>query len=201
MSANAIVAAFGKNLAGAVSVTDLTGESYQASVVYESPSQINFIMPADLEAGPATVAIGSGSTAQSAAVVIAPTAPSLFTMNVNGLAAAYVTSAASGGGLTNQPVFTVQNGVITAVPIDVSSGEAYLILFGTGIRNAASVYVEVENVNNQVPTVVYAGPQTQYPGLDQVNVLLPASLAGSGCVDLAVNADLLMSNTVYVCIK
>ena len=36
--------------------------------------------------------------------------------------------------------------------------------------------------------VHYAGPQSQYPGLDQINVRLPASLAGSGSVDVIVTA-------------
>ena len=37
-------------------------------------------------------------------------------------------------------------------------------------------------------TVSYAGPQSQYPGMDQVNIPLPKTLAGRGelNIDLAV---------------
>jgi uncharacterized protein (TIGR03437 family) len=49
---------------------------------------------------------------------------------------------------------------------------------------------------------VYAGAQGQYPGLDQVNVVIPHSLAGSGLSTLvlsvqdAVNNVNTTSNTV-----
>jgi uncharacterized protein (TIGR03437 family) len=208
VAADSIVSAFGKNLpaeGAPVSVTDITGESFPASVVYDSASQINFIMPAGLDSGPATVTIGSGSAAQSAPVVVAPAAPALFTMmNPSGLAAAYVTNVATGGTLTNEPIFSFQNGVFTPIPIDVTSGEAYLILFGTGIRNVGTVTVLVDTdlLDSNVLFPAYAGPQPTFPGLDQVNVLLPANLAGSGCLDLSLGAGgVSFSNTVYVCIQ
>ena len=207
VAADSIVTAFGKNFpaaGAAASVTDLTGESFPASVVYDSASQINFVMPAGLAAGPATVTIGTGSAAQSGPVVIAPAAPALFTMNQSGLAAAYVTNVATGGTLTNKPIFSFQNGVYTPIPIDVTSGEAYLILFGTGIRNAGAINVLVDTqvLEGQVLFPTYTGPQPTFPGLDQVNVLLPAILLGSGCVNLSLGAGgAPLSNTVYVCIQ
>lgn len=204
VAADSIVTAFGNNLpapGAAVSIVDATGTSFHASVLYDSPSQINFVMPAGVDAGPAAVTIGGGSAAQSAAVVIAPAAESLFTLNQSGLAAAYVTNVATGGTLTNEPVFNFQNGIYTPRPIDVSSGEAYLILFGTGIRNAGSVQVTVEApaLGAQVLFPSYAGPQPTFQGLDQVNVLLPASLAESGCVEVWVGPT--GSNIAYVCIQ
>jgi uncharacterized protein (TIGR03437 family) len=36
---------------------------------------------------------------------------------------------------------------------------------------------------------VYVGPQGQYPGLDQLNVQLPTSLAGSGVVNVVVKTQ------------
>jgi uncharacterized protein (TIGR03437 family) len=42
----------------------------------------------------------------------------------------------------------------------------------------------------------YAGPQTQYPGLDQVDVLLPASLKGAGKVNTAITVGGQRSNIV-----
>ena len=197
-----IAAAFGKNFAAGatVSMVDSTGTAFQAAVLYASASQINFVVPAELDAGPAIVVIGSaggGVRDQLANAVIAPAAPGLFTMNEEGLAAAYVTVA---GGVTYAPVFSFQNGIFSAVPIDVSSGQAYLILFGTGLRNAdgVSAYVTIDEARLEVN---YAGSQPQYAGLDQVNVMLPASLAGSGCQILTVVAGNVYSNSVYVCIQ
>jgi uncharacterized protein (TIGR03437 family) len=47
-------------------------------------------------------------------------------------------------------------------------------------------------------TVTYAGPQGTYPALDQINVLVPSSLAGAGVVDLNLVVDGIAANTVKV---
>jgi uncharacterized protein (TIGR03437 family) len=194
---DSLATAFGANFATPASITieDSTGATFQGTVLYSSPSQINFAIPAGLDAGPATVTIGS----QTGSVLIAPVAPALFTLNEPGLAAAYVTRAASGGAVTNEPIAQLQNGVYTPVPIDVTAGTVYLILFGTGIRNAWDL-----NATSSTMPVEYAGPQPSVPGLDQVNLLLPASLAGSGCSNVTLRAGapfVITSNTVYICIK
>jgi len=44
--------------------------------------------------------------------------------------------------------------------------------------------------------VVFAGPQGQFTGLDQINVQLPASLAGKGEVDVVLTVDGVVANTV-----
>jgi uncharacterized protein (TIGR03437 family) len=36
------------------------------------------------------------------------------------------------------------------------------------------------DVNEQAVRILYAGPQGQFPGVDQINIKLPTSLAGSG---------------------
>ena len=179
-----------------MTIEDSTGTTLVASVLFASPSQINFVIPAGLDAGPATVTIGS----QSTGVVLAPLAPSLFTLNEQGLAAAYVTRVASGGAVTYEPVATLENGIYVPVPIDVTSGAAYLTLFGTGLRNTSNYRALV---NGNTVEVVYAGPQPSFSGLDQVNLLLPATLSGSGCANLALSTGPpgLSSNTVYICIR
>jgi len=99
----------------------------------------------------------------------------------------------------NQPIYTLKNGVYTPIPIDVTSGQTYLILFGTGLRNGAGFQASSSGQNNG--KALYAGPQPSFPGLDQVNVLLPSTLAGSGCISLLISAEALASNTVFVCIQ
>ncbi|HMY76858.1 MAG TPA: hypothetical protein PLQ88_33875, partial [Blastocatellia bacterium] len=49
--------------------------------------------------------------------------------------------------------------------------------------------------------VTYAGAQNEFAGLDQLNLLLPRSLAGRGEVDLTVTVDGKTANTVKVSIK
>ncbi|MBZ5723597.1 MAG: hypothetical protein LAP87_01240 [Acidobacteriia bacterium] len=73
------------------------------------------------------------------------------------------------------------------IPIDVSA-QPYLILYGTGIRGAAQTNVNVRIGNIDAP-VTYAGVQGAYPGLDQVNVALPASLKKRGQLVVTVTVN------------
>src|SRR5581483_11489436 len=73
---------------------------------------------------------------------------------------------------------------LEAVPIDLGpdTDQVFLCLFGTGWRSRDPLgKVRVTFWNYQVTFIVdadYAGPQGQFPGLDQINVRLPHGLAG-----------------------
>jgi uncharacterized protein (TIGR03437 family) len=75
----------------------------------------------------------------------------------------------------------------------------YLVLYGTGLQAAgtANVVVTVNGVN---APVLYAGAQG-YPGVDQVNIQLPASLAGKGNVSVQLTASGIAANTVQITIQ
>jgi len=185
-----ITSAYGNGLASSVSIVDSSGVTTTATLYYTSGIQINFLIPSTVSLGAAIVKIGS----QTAAVQIEAVAPSLYELNVGGLAAAY--AIANGA---YESIFTSQNGSFVATPIKVSSGEVYLILFGTGIRGAGSnVTVTIGGVN---APVTYAGPQGGTQGLDQVNVLIPAQLAGSGSVNVVLTAASIAANTVKIAIE
>jgi uncharacterized protein (TIGR03437 family) len=53
-------------------------------------------------------------------------------------------------------------------------------------------------VGSESVGAIYAGPQGQFPGLDQVNIALPISLRGAGVVDVTVTADGVASNAVKI---
>jgi len=192
-----LATAYGSNLASSVSLRDSSGVAHAATLNYVSPSQINFEIPAGVSVGAATVTIG----AQTAAVEIDAVAPGLFTLNSAGLAAAYVVHVGPGSVQTMEAIFTTQGGSPAAVPISLSpsTDQFYLILFGTGIRAAASkVSVDIKGIN---APVTYAGPQGAIPGLDQVNLLLPPQLAGSGLVDIILTAASRPANFVSIAIQ
>jgi len=123
-------------------------------------------------------------------------APGIFLVDPSGIPAGYAVSVGADNVQTVEPVFTEQGGSVQEVPIDVSSGDVYLVLFGTGF--------DVSPVNGQIGTQIlrapYSGPQPQFPGLDQINVLLTKSLAGSGRVMLTLNF-LMAEVNVYITIK
>lgn len=95
---------------------------------------------------------------------------------------------------TAVPAFDCSSGTCNTVPIAIDSqSTVYVSLYGTGIRGGSSVTCTVGNAT--VP-VLYAGPQGEYPRLDQVNISIPASLRSSGEVDVVVTTGGTASNAV-----
>jgi uncharacterized protein (TIGR03437 family) len=56
-------------------------------------------------------------------------------------------------------------------------------------------------IGGTIASVLYAGTQGDYAGLDQANISLPRSLAGRGAVDLTLSADGNNSNAVSINFK
>ena len=74
----------------------------------------------------------------------------------------------------------------------------YLVLAGTGFDTPGPVTATIGGTTAQA---LYAGPQGAWPGLDQLNLLIPASLAGSGQVDVVMTAGGKVSNPVHITIQ
>ena len=89
-----------------------------------------------------------------------------------------------------------------ASPINMgaSTDTVYLSLYGTGIQAAGTSGVQV-TVNGVNAPVVFAGAQGLTPGLDQVNVQLPASLACKGNVNLQLTGGGIAANPVQITIQ
>ena len=166
-----------------VIVTDSGGTNFTAPLYYVSPTQVNFVVPAQATAGAGVVTIYSqGNIVASGPLQIDLVAPAIFTAGAGNVAAAqYLRVSADGAqaaGITFDPATSA------AAPIDLGQpgDSTFIILYGTGMRGAASVTATIGTTT--VPTV---GPfvQSVYPGMDQVNVgPIPHSLAGSGSVNL-----------------
>ena len=97
------------------------------------------------------------------------------------------------------PVFTCGTSGCVAVPIDLGiDTPVYLSLFGTGIRNRSSLSNVTVTINGISVPVLYAGPQPEFPGLDQVNVALTLNLRGSGETNVVLVVDGQTANPVTV---
>jgi uncharacterized protein (TIGR03437 family) len=185
-----------------VTVQDSTGASRAAPLYFVSPNQINFIVPPATAAGSATITVmgaqsGKPLTTQAQVTTVAP---AIFTVGAD-IAAAYAAQVSLRGAQTIVPVFTGGSGSITAAAISLSQpGSVYLSLFGTGFdaANAASTVVTVQGVS--VP-VTYSGLQGTYAGLDQINLMLPPSLAGTGAASISIAIAGTTSNIVFVAIQ
>ncbi len=177
------------SLAGAtVQVVDSSGASHLAPLLFVSPAQINLVIPSGMAPRTATVTVTTAAgTTFSRTVYIAATAPTLFTTNSEpgGPAAAQIVRVHADGS---------QDVLSAAAPIDLSSDPLYLVLYGTGIRHRSDGDAVTCMINGLSLPVVYAGMQSQANGLDQVNVLLPATLKGTGKVPIAIMIGSQVSN-------
>jgi uncharacterized protein (TIGR03437 family) len=188
-TASASTAVWPTTLGGAVvTITDSQGVQTGAGITYASPTQVNYQIPSTVAAGLGKVTVTAGGVSVSGTVNLVATYPGIFTQTADKLAAAQ-TLTVNGGAQTSATV--------TSSPIGLANGAVYLILYGTGIGNAA-VTATIGGVN---ATVAYSGPQGVYPGLDQVNLLIPASLAGKGKVNVVLTAAGKPSNPVYIVLQ
>jgi uncharacterized protein (TIGR03437 family) len=177
-----------------VTVIDSTGRSREAAVVFSSPSQVNFVVPAGTATGRASVLVRDAQ----GAVEVASIAPGIFSAIGNGEGpAAAVVYTPQGSALA----FECASGLCTGTSIDVSSDQVVLALYGTGIRGRSSLEAVTCTIGGVTVPVLYAGPQPEFPGLDQVNVALPRSLAGKGLVTVTVVADGRTANPVQIAIQ
>jgi len=176
-----------------------------AELYYVSPGQINFLVPDVTDFGSVNVVIAnaaSGAT-QTSTVNLQNTAVGIFTSNSSGAGPGAILNGVTGAG----PPFLVvtpQNGG--------SDLRTRLAIYCTGLRYAGNPTQDssITNVAANVTafgsdasgnqynfTVEYAGgSDPAFPGLDQVNIVLPAQLDGAGVVSLIVTAESGTSNTV-----
>lgn len=223
LAAEAIASIFGSNLAAQTAqaksqplpmtlggitllVTDAAGTARTAPLMYVSPGQINFEVPAGTAAGTATFVIMNGTATLSATGTVKTVAPTLFSMNGKGtgVAAATAIRTQAGNPSLQSPVqvFQCDNSGCVSTPIDVGvDTPVYLTLYGTGIRNRSSLSNVKVTINGTSVPVLYAGPQPSYAGLDQVNVPLTLNLRGSGEANIVLTVDGQTSNTVTVNIR
>jgi uncharacterized protein (TIGR03437 family) len=163
-------------------------------LLYVSPSQINLLAPDSIVAGRQTIAIGSAISE----VVVAPTAPGIFTAGGSGSAGpplASVMARSADGSTRDIPNMQCTPSGCNSVPLPISGDttDLFLVLYGTGIRGQHTVTARLGNV---VLDVLYAGAQSSFAGLDQLNLRVrnPGSLTGRQLLRIA--ADGRNSNDV-----
>src|SRR5207244_4198694 len=99
--------------------------------------------------------------------------------------------------------FDIGQNRFVPVPIDLGAeGEqVYLTLYGTGIRNRSDLAKVKVQIGGLDMSVEYAGAQGYFAGLDQLNVKLPHGLAGRGLVNVEMQVDGHLANSVTVYMK
>ncbi|MDQ6663490.1 MAG: hypothetical protein M3Z23_03755 [Acidobacteriota bacterium] len=155
----------------------------------------------------ATFTIASGNAAPAVATgSVLAVAPTLFSMNGNGMGVAAATAirTQAGNPSLQSPVtvFQTSGSGYVSVPIDVGvDTPVFLTLYGTGIRNRSALSAVSVTINGVSVPVLYAGPQPSFTGLDQVNVPLTLNLRGAGEANVVLTVDGNTANIVTVNVK
>lgn len=185
-----------------VQVTDGVGMRYPALLQFVTNSQLNFLMPAGAVSGPGRISVTTAKGTGFVDFTIASVAPGIFAANANGTgpAAATFLTVVPGTDAKSGLTFDVSRSPRANTPIDIGTGDTYLIFYGTGLRlRIGAVTATVDGVS--VP-VLAAVAQGQFQGLDQVNIgPLPPSLAGRGEVSVVFTVEGKTTNPVTVNVR
>ena len=190
-----IITIFGTKLASGVSfATDvqkppvkLGGTSVSiggtpAALFYVSPTQINAVVDPKTAIGAANVVITSDSGTQNGSITVSTSAPvGLFSLFGTGT---------RDGAILNAITFLLGD-----FSTRTANSPTFLALFATGMDLSVAPTVSIGGVAVQVS---FFGAAPCCDGLDQINVMLPDSLAGAGRVPVVVTQNGVASNAVQV---
>lgn len=167
----------------------LTVAGIAARLIFVSPLQINFLVPNGVAVGDnVEFTINNKGVLSKGKVKVLSGQPGIFTLTQDGKGA---------GAIACQLILKDAEGKVTsntypAPPCEISAAQkdSYLLLFGTGFRFADATSVTVQITRGETSTdlvPVYAGSQNQFPGLDQINLLLPTDFT-AGTVKVKIKA-------------
>jgi uncharacterized protein (TIGR03437 family) len=137
---------------------------------------------------PTVVVSNSDGSTTAGTFNLVPTSAGIFTATGTGqgTAAALVTS----DGI-NYTSVALPDGSPRPVSAGTQASPSFLTLFVTGLGNAPSPNSPVSvTIGNATANVVFAGPQGQFPGLSQINVVIPPTLAGANIVGITVTTGM-----------
>jgi uncharacterized protein (TIGR03437 family) len=208
LAPSGIAVAFGAGLATgtyAASVTPLptslggttvTVGGAAAQLFYVSPTQVNFVVPAGTAVGNAAVSVSlNGTTVASGTINVTAVAPALFTASADGRGTPAGFSTFDG---VNLQLLSQPDSTPRPVGAGTEANPNYLVLYGTGLRGRTSLGGVQVTVGGVAAQVQFTGAQPTYAGLDQLNVKLPATLAGRGNVEIVVTVDGRQANRVTI---
>jgi uncharacterized protein (TIGR03437 family) len=192
---------------GGVTITIAT---YPVPLFFVSPTQINFQVPyfGIFRETPVTLRITQGSSTTNIPVTLGAESPALFTANAqgSGQASALIAGTAS-----------------MAAPIGMFTGSRpahageYVSLYCTGLGSVTNTPYEsypalsdpfsmtdaspTVTIGGAPATVVFSGLAPGYVGLYQVNVQIPAGLAGGDAVPVILTIGGVPSNTATIAVE
>lgn len=189
----------------AVQLNDSTGPLASARIIAATSTQLNLVLPPGLAPGPVILKVKRADVdVTQAPAHVESTAPAIFTSSATGEGppAALAMRLTPDGSRHYQLAAECDASGCRPLEIDLGGPEdrTYLLLFGTGIRFAGQDRLSVRANGVELPVLGYAA-QSEYAGLDQVNVELPRTLAGAGVTELQLAIGEKLANPVVINIK
>jgi len=175
-----IVSIYGADLANAT----VTVNGSPARLFYNGSNQINALLPSDLPAYP-TVTIANADGQDTTHFLTASAVPAVFTLDESGGGPAAARHA------SNQSIVSTANPAV--------AGE-YIEVFATGLDTPPPLNQLHITLGGAPITAQYAGPAPGYPGLDQINIRIPAGLS-PGPQPLIIQAGAVVANTTTVAVR
>jgi uncharacterized protein (TIGR03437 family) len=170
--------------------TTITSGSVALPLLSVSDAQVNAYVPPSLS-GLVNVTIKNVMGQHTTTLLVAPAAPTLFSLSKSGSGPASALHA---------------NGSVVSTTTPALAGE-YISLYATGLGNTtASAGVDVAILTPQVTVggmqalVTFAGRAPGFVGLDQINIQIPAGVTGAA-VPVVVSSGGRTSNTVTLAIQ
>lgn len=176
-----------------ISVT-VNGVTTHPAIYYTSPGQLGVVLPSTTPIGTGTITVTNGSTLSATSPIqVVSSAVGLDSLHGSGTGAAVATAA-------NGNTFNTIN---SAMP-----GET-IILWGSGVgadtANDDRTFRQQQNNLINIPLQVYIGGiqanvvyrgRSQYPGVDQINVVVPPSVQLGCFVSVVAVSGTMVSNFV-----
>lgn len=164
--------------------------SASAGLLSIMPNEIRFVVPVGLAATTGTntypVVINNNGSVVRSTIQINPAQPDIFTTTNDAGGRAIVLN------VTNPALPTPEPFTVTSTDGSGATVPTILQIMLTGVRNVAVSQVTVRIGTTDITgatNILLVGP-TDMPGVDQLNVQLPASLAGAGDVPIIVTVTI-----------
>jgi len=192
-------------------IVDGAGNSQSAELLYVSPGQINYFVPANTAAGNATINLTNGTgNVLSGTALVQPLAPALFTANGNGqgvVAATAYRTVISTAVATPTAVFECGAAPESCVGVPINVGldaPVTVMAYATGVlgrSNDAAVTVTIGSTAVPLSSTTSLDSSSPLAGINLVTFELPLGLRGSGTVDIFLTVDGVSSNHAQIDIQ
>ena len=177
-----------------LSVT-VNGVTTTPAIYYASEAAVAAVLPSGTPVGMGTLTLNFNGNTTTAAIQVVPSAIGLDTLYGSG----------AGSGVATDSNFKYLDLINSALP------GAAITLWGSGLgadtSNDDRTYPQQENNLTNIPIEVYIGGisanvlyrgRSQYPGLDQINVVVPANVTPGCFVSVVAETSSVVSNAVTI---